>query len=199
MKKRKLSVLILTTLLLIMIPVTDVRAEEVSRRDTTASVEFRRGENSILTIDSAPSEFNFGTPEIKYRENNTFTHNRPVEEIIINDFRGTGGGWALTAQLSEFTMEENITLKGAEVILTNGKVESTHEPAYKPVVTNNLDGEIVLQANEPTRIVTSNIGQGMGITPVKWVEDSVRLYVPHETMLEGIHAASIQWTLHDTP
>lgn len=161
------------------------------------------------TIDTGPltldyvSSLDFGSQPI---ESTVMIYESTIIRpfIQVTDRRGTGAGWHVTAQLSEFTDGTTATLPGAILTLTNGSVISPtygSEPsAVDPVILNaGGDAMIVVNAGE---------NEGLGSWITRWfpvnpsspeLNDSVTLQIPAGAATVGNHVATITWTLYDAP
>lgn len=161
-------------------------------------------ETGPLTLDYV-SSFDFGTHVADVEQQILeSTILRPF--IQVTDRRGTGAGWHVTAQLSEFSEGTPATpsLPGAYITLMNGSVIS-------PVMDNppTANDPVVLNAGDvAVQVVTAAEDHGLGSWITRWfpqsptdseLNDSVTLTVPAFAASEGTHTATITWTLHDAP
>lgn len=160
------------------------------------------GESGALTLDYV-SSVSFGAQTI---ESGTATYNsttlRPF--IQVSDRRGTGEGWNVTAQLSNFAFEGENTLSGAALNFTDGEVISNSTSAAPAA-----EDSVVLSAGgDAATVVTAEEDAGLGSWITRWYpsdtaptgeNDNVRLEVPSGAATLGDHTAVITWTLSATP
>lgn len=158
------------------------------------------GNNGPLSLDFI-SNIHFGEQAISGKEQ-TYNAINKNPYIQVTDNRGTGAGWALTAQISEFTGKNAKTnqteiLKGTVLSIKNAvlRTESTNtskEPTSKNIVFNNNDAQLVINAAE-------NTGQGTWVNVYEKPED-ITLTVPGSVAKSNVaYKAKVNWVLSDTP
>lgn len=129
--------------------------------------------------------------------------------VQVTDRRGTGAGWNITASASNFTMDSENTLPGAEINFANGTTVSTANTP-NPGINNNI--QLVTGSSAVTVASASikedgaplNTAEGLGTWVMRWLSDNetnenVTLYVPEASASEGTHTATINWTLTSGP
>lgn len=179
---------------------------EPDPEDPTDPQDPPTGETGSLTLDFV-SSVNFGENPIEAEdviyESTTL---RPF--IQVTDRRGTGEGWKVMAQASNFTtVDEEIgetveTLTGAIITFTNGESVSTSQsdkPTPADPVTLHTGGQAATVVN-----ATKDTGLGSWITrwfpsDGKTTNDHVTLEIPAGVATTGTHTATITWTLSDAP
>lgn len=163
------------------------------------------GNIGSLTLDYV-SSVEFGTHEI---EGQTSTYKAEVLRpfIQVSDRRGTGGGWAVTAQASHFeaSADEGLeqTLLGSLITLKDGSVISTSQSA-PPYAHYNVE---LVPGGEAAWVVFAEENTGLGTWINRWfpteegatLNDNVILEVPGGAASKGKHTSTITWTLIDAP
>ncbi|WP_054025663.1 WxL domain-containing protein [Bacillus sp. FJAT-28004] len=157
------------------------------------------GSIGALTLDYV-SNIQFGTQKIA-SGNITYYALNKNPFVQVTDKRGTGEGWSLKAQASEFTSEDRKVLAGAILSFRNGRVKSlsgnvSAPPEAYDVVFDNMDAKPVMMAEE---------GAGRGT----WVDvftgtggdnRNVQLKVLEGSADTLIHyTAEITWELSNAP
>ncbi|MCM3087528.1 WxL domain-containing protein [Bhargavaea ginsengi] len=157
------------------------------------------GETGPLTLDYV-SSINFGENEIKTTAQKYQSSTlRPF--IQVTDRRGTGEGWNVTAQMSNFTVDEQVTLPGSLLTLSNGSVISTSK-SDAPVPNNPVE---LNPGGTEVKIVTADQNAGLGSWITRWLagntesNENVTLEVPAGMATQGNHTAVITWTLTAGP
>lgn len=166
------------------------------------------GQAGVLTLDYV-SNFNFGTQELSAEKETYNAVNELTPFAQVTDVRGTGKGWKLTAQFKGFRQDEERSLKGSTITLTNGDVVSREDTMLmdnnKPEITS---GEIKLSdGGQVTDITVADDGKGKGTWLTRWQDnennnagnDNVRLTVPAAVATIGDHTGTITWTLYNAP
>ena len=159
-------------------------------------------ESGPLTLDYV-SSLDFSQHAI---ESNTMTYESTILRpfIKVTDRRGTGAGWHVTAQLSEFTDGKNPSLPGAVIVLNYGTVVSPTEGG-EPIPENPV---ILNAGGAATLVVSAAENNGLGTWITRWFpvnpsspefNDSVTLQIPAGAATIGDHSATITWTLYDAP
>lgn len=163
------------------------------------------GNTGPLTLDYV-SSVHFGKQEI---QGQTMIYEstllRPF--IQISDRRGTGAGWTVTAQASEFKTDgvTEATLPGSVLYFKNGVADSACNS--EPPIPNQI---VKLPAGgEEAVVITAQENTGLGTWVNRWfpslnrenmeLNDNVVLEIPGGTATTGVHEATITWTLTDGP
>lgn len=126
--------------------------------------------------------------------------------IQITDTRGTAEGWAVSAQLSEFTSTTNVsnTLPGAVINFNNASLITTQNNASAAPTTGNF----ALTAGGSTApVVTAGADTGMGTWVNRWFaadlggasNNNLTLTVNTANALAQSYEATITWTLTAAP
>lgn len=153
-----------------------------------------------LSLDYV-SSINFGINDISVnREIYESTSLKPF--IQVTDRRGTGAGWVVTAQASEFTANGEPTLQGSVINFTNGEVLSiSTSSAPNPISNISLH-----TGGDAAQVVFAPVNTGLGTWINRWfpsadsaTNDNVTLEVPAGAATIGNHSAVITWTLTDAP
>lgn len=166
------------------------------------------GDTGLLTLDFV-SHFDFGTHVVDF-EGATYNTETERPYIQVSDRRGTGGGWNVTAQLSNFSSENGPSLPGAVMNFNQGNVRSAYEEDLNAPTTLpfTLEAEGA-QANVTTAAGKtvendSTTAQGLGTWVTNWIgtagnNGNVSLTIPQAAASPGNHTATITWTLTDGP
>lgn len=181
-------------------------------KETEASVTFKGGN---ISLEDVSESISFGEEQVSTSESVYKSKEATPTFITVNDERGTGEGWTLTAYANNFIQEENATLPGATILFKNGSISSdekvTEEKNQTPNILNNERIELVTgnnsdNAKEIVKAVgnTSDISnaQGVGRWTTKWLHEGnseVELHVPARSASAGDHTATITWTLVNGP
>ncbi|AKS68171.1 hypothetical protein RN70_00715 [Staphylococcus schleiferi] len=164
------------------------------------------GESGPLTLDYV-SNLDFGSHTISTAEE-TYQATTLSPFVQVSDRRGTGAGWNVTAQLSNFQQNGENSLPGASINLTGAEVDSTSKTP-KPVPNSNItlnsgsDSSVnIVKANAKTGAL--NTAQGLGTWITKWLSkgqtnEKATLTIPEAAAMPGNHAATVTWTLSDGP
>lgn len=156
-----------------------------------------------LSLDYV-SSIDFGVNEIS-AETEVYHATSMKPFIQITDRRGTGEGWNVTAQMTEFTTNDilDASLPGAILTLSNGEAL----PALgTPVAPTSIQSVILSAGGAATQVISAPIDTGLGTWINRWfpteseeLNDNVALSVPATSAMVGDHAATITWTLTDGP
>jgi hypothetical protein len=156
-----------------------------------------------LTLDYV-SSIEFGEQPIQANtETYQSTTLRPF--IQVSDRRGTGEGWHVTAQASNFSNTEEVTLPGATINFTGGSVTSNNTTGSAPEASDNI---ILNSSGDAADVVSADLNTGMGSWITRWfpteqpvseLNDNVTLTVPAGSATTGNHTATITWTLTSGP
>jgi len=180
------------------------------------------GSDGALRIEAVPN-FMFGQhvintsnrmfPALVPRGIDVDEVDRHVPHFVqIGDWRGTGQGWTLSAQLSSQFSGGGWTLTGAQIHLRNiGALSAS--PAVSPTSSNIRPTEAVLRyGNGLVNLVRAGENEGMGITSVRFgnymlgggdavaASNSVFLSIPPSTQIFATtYVATITWRLVEGP
>ena len=228
--KIRLTILVLVCILSIMTSLTKIVHGEPVSFESKATITFEQGDGAPTVLDPSDptkpytpgendpeddptgntgpltldyvSSVHFGEQKIESKDMvYESTILRPF--IQVTDRRGTGAGWQVTAQLSEFNSEGNPTLPGAVLTFRNGTVISPCLLSDEPTPAE----EIILYAGGPAApVVTAEPQTGLGTWITRWfptsesaLNDSVTLEIPAGAATIDTHSATITWTLSDAP
>lgn len=157
------------------------------------------GNAGPLSIDYVPN-IKFGIKEIELRDKvyNAINENPFIQ---VTDKRGTGAGWALTAQTQGFKTTTGLQLKGAEISFKHGEVKTrqgnTSTPAVGYDVTlNNTDSQVVMDAQKD-----AGLGTWLGVfSGNEKNNQKVQLKVLGGSVnSDKKYVAEINWTLANAP
>lgn len=164
------------------------------------------GESAPLTLDYV-SNLDFGSHPISTADK-TYQATTLNPFVQVSDRRGTGAGWNVTAQLSDFQQNGESSLPGASIQLTDAEVASTSKtpmPVPNSSITLNAGSDSavnVVKASAKTDAL--NTAQGLGTWIIRWLSqgqtnEKATLTIPEATATPGNHTATITWTLSDGP
>lgn len=179
------------------VPVFAGEAPDPASTESSATIEFKKGE---LTLPSVPS-LDFGSHDIPtvtsfYKPTNT------LSPVTVSDLRGTGTGWHLTAQLSEFkNANDQPTLNGALLTVTDPSVTSGLVGNTSPAPANELDenNQFVLTSdNAVVKILSAEANAGMGVWDQQWTGAGTELTV-FPGNVSSTNTSTLTWILQDTP
>lgn len=137
-----------------------------------------------LILTSVPS-FSVNATLTASARNGSFTAT-PSGALKVDDERGTGSGWRLTAKLGDLsTQGSDHTITGTKL-----KLSVTSKNALIPATTliNNSDACLLASADN---------GQGMGITAFDLDQSTIQL--PDTTLYTGKYTGTITYQLSDGP
>lgn len=160
---------------------------------TPAEVTIQGG---ALGIVVPASSIDFGTISIDGTVK-TLTSN--LDNMTIEDFTGTGNGWNVTVQSSQFTDGVNtlpsssLELKGIDTITPLGTTSPL--PTVSGIAPYAIDGGSAL------KILSSATNQGMGKFDVAFLADALELTIDTNTVkTTGVpYQSTITWTLVTGP
>jgi hypothetical protein len=187
---KKLLVVFVTSILTVF-GVSQATAAPVGSSNSNATIIFTEG---TLILDEV-SSINFGSNVVS---STTETYQSATENpfIQVTDNRGSGAGWSVTAQMSNFTKDtETTTLAGSTVRLMNG-VMSTPGRAEAPTPNPTVE---LAAGGASVNVVNASQNTGMGTWVENWTGSNVTLEVLGGTATTGNHTAVITWTLADAP
>ncbi|WP_208560008.1 WxL domain-containing protein [Marinilactibacillus kalidii] len=172
--------------------------EEGTAGTTDVNVTFEGGDISLVNV---PDPINFESSTVSVDAvslNGTISTAEFAESLQVDDARGTGAGWQVTAALSPFTdaVTAQETLQGS-VLNFSAPTPTTNNTQTVAPTTN----EFTLNSENSATPITANEGQGIGSWLFSWsgVEDNITLDVPAGVGSLGEHAATITWTLVAAP
>ena len=169
------------------------------------------GQNGPLSLDYV-SHLDFGNQEISTSEE-IYSSETTEPYIQVTDLRGSGEGWDVTAEVSNFISDEDgtVSLPSSSIQLNNGDTVSTSESA-NPVVPASINlvtgGDSTTVVSAASRVAEEpvNTAQGLGTWVTRWLagegnteNGNVTLTVPGSTATAGSHTATITWTLETGP
>lgn len=168
------------------------------------------GEEGPLSLDYV-SHIDFGNQEISTTEG-IYESTTTEPYIQVTDVRGTGAGWDVTAQASNFSTEgDSASLPGSTITLSNGEAASAaglNEPYVESEIELSTGGEAANVVSAEPRVAEEpvNTAEGLGTWVTRWLagegsteNENVILTVPASTATAGTHTATITWTLSTGP
>lgn len=168
------------------------------------------GQIGPLSLDYV-SHIDFGSQEISTTEQ-VYESTTLEPYIQVTDVSGTGDGWQVTAQASEFIGDDNtVSLPGSSIQFNNGDTASTSD-SENPVIEEAINlvtggdaADVVTAASRATGEPV-NTAQGLGTWVTRWLaggeatsNGNVTLTVPGSSASAGDHTAEISWTLANGP
>lgn len=161
---------------------------------TTATVTFESGG---LVLENAPS-LNFGTNAIQNSDMVLDSNDSTAYAIDVNDLRGNGQGWHLTAALSDFksATRSSDSLPGAKIVVSTPTVTGTNTGKLA-----TADSAYTLTSdNDPVKVMYAAATKGMDHSCCTWAIANVKLNVPQTAAVtKETHNATIAWVLTDGP
>lgn len=152
------------------------------------------GQTGNLTIDKV-SNLDFGSFKLS-SESIVVTANQDKEtnpSAQVTDKRGTGAGWDLQVEVSDFKSEDSHTIKGAQLSLPKGELK-----------TNNVDNTAAPENyalevnNQPQTLMSAEIDKGMGSWANVFDKTQTKLMIPAGNYA-GEYGATLTWTLTNAP
>ena len=116
------------------------------------------------------------------------------------DLRGTGGGWSVRVNLSEFADADNSTLPGASLRFSNGSAISPNMAVAEPAISQNA---VAYAGGSAVTLVTAGDEEGKGTWLARWYDaegstaGKIELVVPGGIAKIGAYTATINWQLMD--
>ena len=159
---------------------------------TQTEVNFIPGQLNLLETTT----MNFGSHIIS-GESKSYPMTNADFSVMINDLRGTGVGWKLTAIAENFQSGAAATLPGALIRLENPSAQNQAAVGSPPIAEDN----ILLDCDGTTSalIAQADLNQGFSDWRFTWLDTNVKLTIPGGVATAGDHAMTITWTLSDTP
>lgn len=152
------------------------------------------GQKGNLTIDNV-SNLDFGSFKLS-SDSMTLTANKDKTvnpSAQVTDKRGTGAGWNLQVEISDFESSDNHVLKGAQLTLPKGEIK-----------TNNVDNTLAPEVfslkvnNEPQTVMSASKDKGLGTWADSFNKEQTELMIPAGNFV-GEYAATLTWTLSNAP
>lgn len=155
-----------------------------------------------LSIDYVPS-LPFGTQKITGKIETYKTSNKKPY-IQVTDKRGTGAGYTIKANLSEFVSLDDPTksLAGAKIDFKDADVATTSTNSSAAPTPNK---SIALQAGgEPVQILKADSDKGMGTWVQRWLSanddnEKVELTVNTNNAYKAAYEGTITWSVEVAP
>lgn len=176
---------------------------EPDPEDPTTPQDPVTGETGPLTLDYV-STINFGSREISPTAE-TYESETLSPFVQVTDRRGTGAGWDVTAQMTDFINEASgseETLPGSTLTFSGGEVIST-TVGGDPTPNNPVE---LSAGGDAESVVSAGENEGLGSWITRWfpsveggLNDNVILDVPAGAATQGDHTAEITWTLYAGP
>lgn len=158
------------------------------------------GNTGPLTIDYV-SNLDFGVHKVDVAEA-TYQATNDLPFVQVSDRRGSGAGWNLTVEASNFTSAGEATLPGAYITLSNGEAVSRLANITAPTVSDSI---VVNTGGDAANVATAAVDAGMGSWVTRWsangqeTNPNVELTVPQAAASQGTHNSTLTWTLTDAP
>ncbi len=195
MKKMKF---ILTSSLGLLLLAISSPAYAATSDTSDATITFEQG---VLNIASVPT-LNFGTHTTSSQT--VFQPTATPDNVIVEDFRGTGDGWNLTAQLSQFKLQPSdttATLNGAKITMDSPTPTTTSgNTSNAPEVDSQIE---LISGGASARVMTAGATvptyTGAGQWEIDWNTSNTELEVNAGNIQDGTSKAVITWTLEVTP
>lgn len=171
------------------------------------------GNTGPLSLDYA-SSFNFGKQKITskdqvyYGTTQQMTINEKSEErplfAQVTDGRGSLAGWTLALkQKGQFSTSEGKELRGAEIRLSQGQIESESESVIPSQITERK--ALIADGSASTNLVMAQQGEGAGtwiyrFGDLETMSQAVQLHVPGKAIkLKAQYQTNLLWTLSNLP
>ncbi|MGX7138972.1 WxL domain-containing protein [Enterococcus silesiacus] len=152
------------------------------------------GQTGNLTIDMV-TNLDFGAFKLS-SEATTLTANKENKAnptAQVTDKRGTGAGWTLGVEMSDFKSADEHILKGAQLSIPKGELK-----------TNNTDKTLApenfaLVVNKEQQVImTANKDKGLGTWADSYDKEQTKLAIPAGNYV-GEYASTLTWTLSNAP
>ena len=202
------------TLAGMMLPVGQVLAVDQSKK-SVAEINVEAG---VLTLEKVPdlrfdkvsiAELAGDTGVTKNLLDNSVSDQGPVKtgsdnkdgnsdgELTITDYRGSGVGWELTAQVGEMINGAGLSLAGSIVLKGSTPVVDGSTPQ-----SVSPDTEVTLPINGAAVTIwkaAAKQGQGKNTSTFKANGGTKIELASNKTAVTGLYQAPITWTLSDAP
>ena len=168
--------------------------------DSTAQFDVEAGTLSLLAVPNLHFEsksvadlihgeqtLNLDTEAVAPNTNSPAFDGNNNESIKVQDYRGTNGGWQLTAKLGDFTGKKVITPSQIQI---KGSVSGEN--------TKSLAVSESSFVGEDTAILSAPEGDGTGVNEAKIDAGSLTLPQDREALF-GTYQATINWSLSAVP
>lgn len=158
------------------------------------------GNSGPLSIDYV-SNIDFGIQEVS---SNTEVYQALNEKpyVQVTDKTGSGDGWLLTAQATEFKNSDGSkTLKGAELSFLNGQTGTT---AANISTAPTVNQSVIFTNQAAQEVMKAEVGAGKGTWTDNWsgtanANENVLLKVLPGSADATSYQATITWTLTSGP
>lgn len=198
-------------------------AAGVTAANKSAEVAFTPKTNALeFDPTGMPADFRFGNREIEMDDKFYPEISAAPIKIVVNDLRGAGTGWNVTAKLHEFTNTSNgHILGGAKITLRAGRATVTHTDGYLSIPATMPGAVTLTAAAVPTaeKVLIANPvstppGAGTGTTELEFAitpsaatlvnsapssSVGIELEVKGASAWAGQYKAVMDWALNDTP
>lgn len=195
----------------------------VTGANKSAEVTFTPKTNALeFDPTGMPSDFKFGSREIDLNDRFYPEISATPIQIIVNDLRGAGTGWNVSAKLHEFENVSNSQiLSGATIRLRAARATITHTdgylsiPATMPATVTLISGAVPTEEKILVATpVTTPPGAGTGTTKLSFAVTpsaasvvntapsaavGIELEVKGASAWAGQYKAVMDWMLNDTP
>lgn len=155
--------------------------------DTNATVKFTDGG---ISLGNFTSSFDINDNTV-IDDDSMISTSKDGLEITVNDFRGNGAGWGLTAKRTVFNEAGEETLDGAVLVLTGVNVDEGSD------VPLDVLSEITI-GTTPSSVMNAtgseNFSEAQGRGTSKLISGA-KLTVPNAMASVGNHSSTITWTL----
>jgi len=179
-------------------------AQGTTTGSTTATVGLEQDDTQLLTLVKVPS-FNFGTGVKIGAQPLDLTATEAVDPVQVSN-PGLASGWNVKVEGTDFkngdtsTNTANPTLKGAQLILSAGKVaaddsgNTTTGPTSKDAtIAPNEAGKY-----DPQQVFTAQEGNGIGVWNNQYAQTDAHLLIPSGNVA-GSYTSTLTWTLTNAP
>lgn len=155
------------------------------------------GNTGMLTLDNI-TPFQFDKHKVT-GGTETYSITATGANVQVSDRRGTGAGWELKVTAATFKdkVDNTKVLKGAQIVIPKGEVQSTvgntsEKPTTNLVTLDALDGEI------SSVLFQAEKDQGMGTWVDQLNPSEVKIIIPGGNFV-GEYSSTLTWVLGDTP
>lgn len=167
-------------------------AHAATTGSSTASVTVNGGAIDVIT---PPSNTTFAPVTLSGA---TVTTNANLSNLVVSDSRGSGAGWNVTVQASQFTTGTNtiplgsLRLNGivSPIVNTNGSAS--------PVPTVQTGNPWTIDNGSAVKIVSAALNAGMGQYNISFPANALSLSVLPDTF-SGTYTSTLTWTIVTGP